>query len=447
MGTKIYILSTMLALNLSACTDIQDGTTDIDSWPAINEYTLNHPCMLHTDADFTYVKSKLTRTPWSEGLDKLKNSGYSYSNYTPEAQEILGRMDDKNWSATFPDWWNNYTYFYEDAAAAYQLALRWKLEGDIACGQAAVRILNEWATTCKGLVRVKSLANDRTYDPNGEIADPNEYLISINVHQMVNAAEIMRTDETLFKKDELAAFQTMVKNVFYPAASDFLAHRESCKQHSWLNWDLAQMTSILSIGILCDDQDMINEAILYFKYGVGNGCIDNAVPFLHQDPDGHGMLGQGQESGRDQGHATLCVSLMGAFCQMAYNIGEDLFAYDNYRAVAMAEYVGKYNLIKDEAFNKGTLVGDDFVYDSNSFPYTSYSNPSYTNATISTDQRGTKRPAWELFYGYCKAKGISSIYSGKWAEQMRPDGGGGNYGPNSGGFDQLGFGTLMYYRE
>ena len=29
--------------------------------------------------------------------------------------------------------------------------------------------------------------------------------------------------------------------------------------------------------------------------------------------------------------------------------------FDNYRAVAMAEYVGKYNLIKDEAFNKGTL--------------------------------------------------------------------------------------------
>lgn len=351
----------MLALNLSACTDIQDGTTDIDSWPAINEYTLNHPCMLHTDADFTYVKSKLTRTPWSEGLDKLKNSGYSYSNYTPEAQEILGRMDEKNWSATFPDWWNNYTYFYEDAAAAYQLALRWKLEGDIACGQTAVRILNEWATTCKGLVRVKSLANDRTYDPNGEIADPNEYLISINVHQMVNAAEIMRTDETLFKKDELAAFQTMVKNVFYPAASDFLAHRESCKQHSWLNWDLAQMTSILSIGILCDDQDMINEAILYFKYGVGNGCIDNAVPFLHQDPDGHGMLGQGQESGRDQGHATLCVSLMGAFCQMAYNIGEDLFAYDGNKVLAMAEYTAKYNLWKD--FDDTSSTSDEkFVY-------------------------------------------------------------------------------------
>ena len=394
----------MLALNLSACTDIQDGTTDIDSWPAINEYTLNHPCMLHTDADFTYVKSKLTRTPWSEGLDKLKNSGYSYSNYTPEAQEILGRMDEKNWSATFPDWWNNYTYFYEDAAAAYQLALRWKLEGDIACGQAAVRILNEWATTCKGLVRVKSLANDRTYDPNGEIADPNEYLISINVHQMVNAAEIMRTDETLFKKDELAAFQTMVKNVFYPAASDFLAHRESCKQHSWLNWDLAQMTSILSIGILCDDQDMINEAILYFKYGVGNGCIDNAVPFLHQDPDGHGMLGQGQESGRDQGHATLCVSLMGAFCQMAYNIGEDLFAYDGNKVLAMAEYTAKYNLWKD--FDDTSSTSDEkFVYRKKDFPYTYYENCSWQCPELSSQEkndksRGEIRPCWALIYNH-----------------------------------------------
>ena len=44
---NIFILFTMLALHLSACTDIEDGTTDIDSWPAINEYTLAHPCMLH----------------------------------------------------------------------------------------------------------------------------------------------------------------------------------------------------------------------------------------------------------------------------------------------------------------------------------------------------------------------------------------------------------------
>lgn len=90
---NIFILFTMLALHLSACTDIEDGTTDIDSWPAINEYTLAHPCMLHTAADLSYVASKLTVAPWSEGYDKLKNSGYSYAGYVPTPQEVLGRMD------------------------------------------------------------------------------------------------------------------------------------------------------------------------------------------------------------------------------------------------------------------------------------------------------------------------------------------------------------------
>lgn len=168
---------------------------------------------------------------------------------------------------------------------------------------------------------------------------------------------------------------------------------------------------------------------------------------MHQDPDSDEILGQCEESGRDQGHATLCVSLMGAFCQMAYSIGEDLFAFDNYRAVAMAEYVGKYNLIKDEAFNKGTLVGDDFVYDSNSFPYTSYSNPSYTNTTISTDQRGTKDRHGNCSMDIARQKVYLPFTAGSGQSKCAPTGGGGNYGPNSGGFDQLGFGTLMYYRE
>ena len=448
---NIFILFTMLALHLSACTDIEDGTTDIDSWPAINEYTLAHPCMLHTAADLSYVASKLTVAPWSEGYDKLKNSGYSYAGYVPTPQEVLGRMDQGNWASKFPEWWNNYTYFYKDAAAAYQLALRWKLEGDVACGQTAVKILNAWAETCKGLVRVKSLANDRTYDANGEIADPNEYLISINVHQMANAAEIMRTDETLFTKAQLSAFQTMMKNVFYPAASDFLAHKEACKQHSWLNWDLAQMTSILSIGILCDDQENINEAILYFKYGVGNGSIDNAVPFLHQDPDGHGVLGQGQESGRDQGHATLCIALMGAFCQMAYNIGEDLFAYQDNKVLAMAEYTAKYNLWKDFD-DRSSTSNEKFVYSKEGFPYSFYENCSWQCPALSSKEendksRGEIRPCWALIYYHYKTKGIEAYYTKKFMDGMGVEGGGGHYGSTSGGFDQLGFGTLMYTKE
>ena len=340
----------------------------------------------------------------------------------------------------------------QNSSVCFEMDCSHKLvEGDVACGQTAVKILNAWAETCKGLVRVKSLANDRTYDANGEIADPNEYLISINVHQMANAAEIMRTDETLFTKAQLSAFQTMMKNVFYPAASDFLAHKEACKQHSWLNWDLAQMTSILSIGILCDDQDKINEAILYFKYGVGNGSIDNAVPFLHQDPDGHGVLGQGQESGRDQGHATLCIALMGAFCQMAYNIGEDLFAYQDNKVLAMAEYTAKYNLWKDFD-DRSSTSNEKFVYSKEGFPYSFYENCSWQCPALSSKEendksRGEIRPCWALIYYHYKTKGIEAYYTKKFMDGMGVEGGGGHYGSTSGGFDQLGFGTLMYTKE
>ncbi len=236
-------------------------------------------------------------------------------------------------------------------------------------------------------------------------------------------------------------------------------HEEDCPM------DQAAMTTVLSVGILCDDNLMINWAISYFKNEdslfaeVGN--VRNAVPFIHQDPDSDEELGQCEESGRDQGHATLCVSLMGAFCQMALNVGEDLFAYDDYRALKMAEYVGKYNLIKDESWNKSTntsssdLTESDFVVVREQMPYTAYTNPSWSNPEISAasdKSRGAKRPCWEVFYGYAKANGKQAIYSRKWTEQMRQlnsygcDGGAGDYGPNSGGFDQLGYGTLMYAR-
>jgi hypothetical protein len=41
-------------------------------------------------------------------------------------------------------------------------------------------------------------------------------------------------------------------------------------------------------------------------------------------------------------------------------------------------------------------------------------------------------------------KGQDAPYTKAFAEKVRPEGGGSNYGPNSGGFDQLGYGTLTY---
>jgi hypothetical protein len=418
--------------------------------------SISHPCMLHTSGDITRVKSLLATSPWSEAYAHLQASSYASASYTEHTSALLDgylkRMDATNWKLTYSDY-SNYTAAMYDAAAAYQLALRYQLSGDTQYADAAVAILNAWAANCKGILRVNGYTNS--------IPDPNEYLINIQAYQFANAAELLRSYSGWSAAD-FSTFQSWMKSTFCSVAKLFLANHNNNigTMHYWLNWDLANLTAVLSIGILCDDTELIDYAINYYKTNTSEtGYIRNAVPYLHADADNGETLGQCEESGRDQGHATLCVSLMGVFCQMANNIGENLFAYDNHRALNMAEYVAKYNLINDASYNNSTnssysgLSSTDFTYVSSSFPYTSYSNPSYTNATISESQRGTKRPCWELFYGYAAAHNLSAAYCKKWVEQMRTynsygcDGGSGDYGTNSGGFDQLGYGTLMFARQ
>jgi hypothetical protein len=82
-----------------------------------------------------------------------------------------------------------------------------------------------------------------------------------------------------------------------------------------------------------------------------------------------------------------------------------------------------------------------------------WSSTNYTNCegnamtAVSASRRGTQRPSWELLYNHCvKLKGLVAPYTQQSAEQLRPEGCGGDYGTNSGGFDQLGFGTLTFSR-
>ena len=51
------------------------------------------------------------------------------------------------------------------------------------------------------------------------------------------------------------------------------------------------------------------------------------------------------------------------------------------------------------------------------------------------------RTIWEPIYNhYVVLKHMKATY----AALVRPEGGGGDYGPNSGGFDALGYGTLTF---
>ena len=452
---KIFGLFALIVAILLACSK-DEVIKDDDDTNTIPDYVskINHPALLHTANDFSFVKSRVVagEKPWSNAFEHLKSSRHAQSSWVANPVKKLARLDAGNWASIdrweregiSGDWYQgihtNFTNLMYDAASAYQLALRWKISGDDTYATSAIDILNSWAKTCEGYIVNKQ----------GEFIDPNEYLIAIQVHQLANAAEILRTSSKWSQAD-FDAFKKWITDVFYKPASRFLqTHNNACETHYWLNWDLANMTAVLSIGILTDDNYKINEAIKYFKHGIGTGNITKAVPYIHKDPDSGQNIGQCQESGRDQGHATLCVSLLGAFLQMAKNVGEDLMTYDDNRALAMCEYVAKYNI---GSVQNGTSMSQ-FIYDTSKLPYTTYQNCTGTVQTqMGAEGRGTVRPGWELIYNLAQSYELPSIYTKMWVDEMRKyaplnysDGGQGDYGPNSGGYDQLGFGTLMFAR-
>jgi hypothetical protein len=361
-----------------------------------------HPGLQHTQADFDRMAAKVKAgaQPWTAGMARLTANPHARSGWPSRATATVVRGGTGQ----------NYAPLYNDIHAAYQNALQWKITGSQAHGDTARNILNAWSGTLKAVA-----------------GNADRFLAAgIYGYQLANAAEIMRG----YPGFELDRFKAMMLNIFYPMNNDFLLHHNDAYiTNYWANWDLCNMASILAIGILCDDAAKVQQAVTYFKSGAGNGSITHAVPFVYSS-----TLGQWQESGRDQGHATLGIGLMGAFCEMAWNQGYDLYGYDDNRFMKGAEYVAQYNL-------------------GQSVPFTTYhwgtgqNGAKRSQTVVASASRGNIRPVWEMVYNhYARRKGLSVPAISAFAAKVRAEGGGGDYGPNSGGYDQLGFGTLTFTR-
>ncbi|MFI6738947.1 alginate lyase family protein [Nonomuraea sp. NPDC050451] len=370
--------------------------------------TFSHPGGLHNAGDINRAKVKVAagEDPWRSGWNRLIANSHSQPSWTPRPQATVYR------GGSDPQ---NYGILYNDIAAAYQNALRWHIQGVAAHGDCARDILNAWSST---LTSIKGNA-DR--------------FLAVGIYgwQFANVGELMRG----YPGFDLGRFQNMMRTVFYPMNDDFLyggddgvSHNGACITNYWANWDLCNMASVMAIGILCDDGPMFDRAVNYFRNGAGNGSIRNAVPFVY---DSQG-LAQWQESGRDQGHTMMGMGQMGAICEMAWNQGVDLYGADSNRFMKAAQYVAKYNLGEDVPFTKYT--------------WGSGTNCAYNEqTTISSSSRGQLRPVWAMLDShYRRRRNLSVPYIQRMAQAVHPEGGGGDYGSTSGGFDQLGFGTLMY---
>ncbi|GGM90682.1 hypothetical protein GCM10011578_008180 [Streptomyces fuscichromogenes] len=379
----------------------------VGAGPAAAAGAFAHPGLLHTRTDLDRMAAKVRAgaAPHTAGFARLTANRHAQSGWQARPQAVVYR------GSGTPE---NYSLLYNDIHAAYQNALRYHVTGESAYADTAVAVLNAWSAALTAV--------------NGSA---DRFLAAgLYGYQFANAAELVR-DHGDF---ELARFQEMLSKLFGAVSDDFLVrHNNAVVSNYWTNWDLASMACVLATGVFCDDRAQVTRAVDYFKHGAGLGAIRNAIPVVYEDG-----LGEWLEAGRDQGHALLGVGLMGTFCEMAWNQGIDLYGYDDSRFLKGAQYVAKWSLGGQVPFTantrrKGAVGG--------------WSGSETVTAAAGVDPSMT-RPIWAMIANhYTRRRGLSATYVTQIAAKAAPEGGGGDYGPNSGGYDQLGFGTLTFTRD
>lgn len=343
-----------------------------------------HPGLLVNEDDFTRIRNKIKNgeQPWTKWWQTLCASGDTSLTGKPNPQPAVYRANGTKWA------------LYRDIERAFCCALRWKVSGDEAYAKLAVDTLDAWSETLKiiGTVPPGSTAHD----------DHTFYLMAgMQGHQWANAAEIMRTYQG-WSPAGVARFQDMLRNVFVaPISKGLHGHLTDGGMWSFANWDYAALVGTLAIGVFCDDIDLYRQAIDYYlgnsrgdiHMQFGNGMAMHSVYFMHP-----GYMGQWQESGRDQGHSTLGMSLGGDFLEMAWKQGDDLYSAFNNRFLAGAEYVAKSNVLDKN--------GKQYV-----MPFARQSSPIGMFTAAANQSGPSLRCCWETLYNhYVNRMGIDVPY-------------------------------------
>ncbi|GAA3786717.1 hypothetical protein GCM10022403_021820 [Streptomyces coacervatus] len=316
-----------------------------------------HPGLLHTSADLARMKAAVAagQSPVHDGYSAFAAHARSQSTYTIQN------------TGQITSWGRGPTNFQSqavaDSAAAYQNALMWAVTGNRANADKARDILNSWSASLTAITGADG--------PLGA---------GLQAFKFVNAAELLRhTGYDGWTDADIARCERSFLDVWYPAVSGSMLYANG-------NWDLTALQTILAIGVFCEEPVLFEDALRFAAAGAGNGSI------LHRIVTD---TGQGQESGRDQGHEQLAVGLTGDIAQVAWNQGIDLWGHDDNRILANFEYAARYNL------------GGDV-------PFTSDLDRTgkYIKKTVSATGRGTLPPIYEMAYAhYAGVRGLDTPYT------------------------------------
>jgi hypothetical protein len=380
--------------------------------PASVSGVFRHPGLLVTEDDFTRIRAliKAGQEPWTGWWNKLRTDSTSRLGIKPSPREGAYRADHGS-DRLIGDIWR-----------AWSLALCWKLSDpqDNRYADDAVATLDAWSSTLKEI---------GTLPPGSTSHDDHTFIIlaGIQGHQLAQIGEIMRTYSG-WAPENLKRFQDMLLNIFASVSSWFLSDG---RIGSHANWEMASLAGAMAIGVFCDKPELYRLACDVYAGNnrgklrtFGNGSIRHGVYFMHP-----GHFGQWEESGRDQGHSTLGMSLGGDLLEMAWNQGDDLYGLYNNRFLAAAEYVARSNLLDEN--------GKTYP-----MPYAREHNPSQPHTSLWTEvnqsfQHG--RNAWEPIYNhYVNRLGLAAPNVARMVKLCEP-----KYGGSS---DDVWWPTLIHRR-
>lgn len=453
-----------LVATATSCQKNEDGTVDLSGYTPEPEMTLtyNHPCALYSAADFKRVREAISAgtltAEQQEEFKALQQSRYVTGEYgvTTHAHEQIVRGDPKGTKEGV----QNIADAMYDAAAAHQFGLLWQLTRNEEYAKKGVKILMDWARTCKEVT-----AND------------NNYYLAAGAQGFTFglAGEELRDYEG-WSESEFTEYKNFMLNVFGDKNYKFLMLHGSSNcgspKHYMSNWDLVNLCSYLQIGILTENDEIVKFVTNYFtKTGDGLGAIPNLLQATYDftTPEGVEKIAQAQESGRDQGHATMAIVVAANLAQAAWALYEDnpdyadldYFSSNDQALLHMAEYNAMANLKTGThaqiTIANGTGVqGGEWLYPLTAIPFTVVgpwcNNTSHEagkqQQAFGQESRGQLRPGFEIYYKHYKNV-AGSYFVKKYAEVNRPECGSGDarYGVNSGAFDQIGWGTLMLYQK
>ena len=204
-GKTINLLSLVLLLAAqTSCQENEFGTIDLTMpeevyVPIQAEYTYEHPCAMFNQTDFNRVKTSLDEETApqvvKDEFQALKNSKFTVKTYEPNVLEYIVRGDGTGITSDDKE---HYQEAMNDAAAAYQMALLWKLTGDDDYAEAAIKVMNAWVAGCKGI---------KSNDANQMLA------AGAQGYTFANAGEIMR-DYDQWTDTDFAKFKEWMLNVF-----------------------------------------------------------------------------------------------------------------------------------------------------------------------------------------------------------------------------------------